>query len=170
MNSIRIVRVLPTVRDWSTARLVDAVAARAATARTKVPRASRPIPIMGLTLVASFVEPRLAASPRELKTSLRVRPASKPPAVWKRRYGTTRSRLRSRADAAANVSAGLITAPECSPRRKMITETLTPKVRATRYSASGVEDSESVERRIIEDGPATTRAKVPISSETHLVP
>jgi len=109
-------------------------------------------------LVASFVEPRLVASLWGLKTSLRVRPASMPPAVWRRRYGVIRFRLRSWAEAAASVSAGLITAPECSPKKKIITETLTPKVRATRYSASGVEDSESVERMIIDDGPATTRA------------
>ena len=124
----------------------------------KVPRASRPIPIKGLMLAASFVEPRSVASPEELKMTLSVRPARMPPAVWKRRYGITRFHLRSRADAAASVSAGLITAPECSPRRKIITETLTPKARATRHSASGVEDSDAIERRIIDDGPATTRA------------
>jgi len=89
---------------------------------------------------------------------LRVKPAKTPPVVCERTYGMTRFALSSRAEAAASVSAGLMTAPECSPRRMMIIETVPPKVRATRRIDSEDEESESFERRIMEDGPATTRA------------
>ena len=157
MIRIRIARVPPTVSAWVLARLTQTVAPRADIARTNVPKVSSMIPIVGSTLAASFVEPKLVASPNGANTSLSVRPASIPPAVWDMMYGITRFPLRSRAEAAASVSAGLITAPECSPRRMMIAPTVPPKVRATSRSATGVEDSENSETRTIDDGPTTTR-------------
>ena len=132
------------------------MAAKAANARRNVPMASRAIPAVGLMLFASSVEPRLVESP-EAKMSLKVRPAKMPPVVWKRRYGTSKSFLMSLADAAASASAGLITAPECSPMMKMIAETVPPNVRATRTKPSVVCESESIGSNITDVGPAITR-------------
>ena len=53
------------------------------------------------------------------KTSLMVRPASTPPAVWNMKHGIARLPLRSQADAAARVGAGLIAAPAFPPIRTM---------------------------------------------------
>jgi len=156
MNKIRMVRVLPTRRAWYLVPATRVEATRAEDARMKVPRASSPIPRIGLMPLASVVEPRLTESFNREKTSLSVSPARMPPEIWRNRYGTTKPTLSCFADAAASVIAGLISEPENLPKLRMTRATVPPKTSATKAIASnlGIENNDV---EMTDAGPSTTR-------------
>ncbi len=132
-------------------------ASRAARVRRKVPIASIMNPRAGLIPVARLVEPRFAWEPVEAKRTLRVRPASSPPSVWKKRYGIRYFDWRVRASLAPIVIAGLITAPEKIPSVIITNPTTPANVRATRKSVAIAPRPGTNEVRMIKAGPIVTK-------------